>query len=252
MRRLLALIVVAGCAAQRGAPVPGGPSTPLDPTAAGTTATPTAPAPEMVPPSLRLPVTVRPVRYRPALTVVPGEDTFNGTIEIDLDVLSPASVVWLNAQDLTIQSAEARIHGTAVSARALPQPKDYVGISFATPLPAGDATLRIAYSGRISRRENAGVFQTEEGGTWYVSTHFEPIDARRAYPCFDEPSFKVPWQLSLRIKSGQQAFSNTPIETQREANDGFHTVTFAQTRPLPSYLTAFAVGPWQRLDAGKA
>src|SRR5207248_7258954 len=98
---------------------------------------------------------------------------------------------------------------------------------------------------------NAGVFQTEEAGTWYVSTHFEPIDARRAYPCFDEPSFKVPWQLSLRIKGGQQAFSNTPVESRRAGGDGFTTVTFAPTRPLPSYLTAFAVGPWDRLDAGK-
>src|SRR5919204_192309 len=62
----------------------------------------------------------------------------------------------------------------------------------------------------------------------------------------------LPAPLSLRIKSGQQAFSNTPVESRSDGNDGFTTVTFAPTRPLPSYLTAFAVGPWERLDAGKA
>ena len=254
MKRLAALIIAAGCAMERGAPGPGGPQGggTMDPTAAATTAARAAPPAEAVPPVLRLPDTVRPVRYRPTLTLVPGEDSFTGTIEIDVDVLTPASVIWLNAQDLAIQAAEARVHGASIAARALPQPRDYVGIALASPLPPGDATLRISYSGRISRRDNAGVFQTQEGGTWYVSTHFEPIDARRAYPCFDEPSFKVPWQLSLRIKTDQQAFANTPIESRRDGGDGFSTVTFAQTRPLPSYLTAFAVGPWERLDAGKS
>ena len=200
----------------------------MDPTAAASTAQPAAPAAEAVPPVLRLPDTVRPVRYRPTLTIVPGEDSFSGTIEIDLDVLAPTSMIWLNAQDLTVQAVEARVHGGALSGRVVPQPKDYLGIALSSPLPAGDATLRLSYSGRISRRDNAGVFQTEEAGTWYVSTHFEPIDARRAYPCFDEPSFKVPWQLSLRIKGGQQAFSNTPVESRRAGGDGFTTVTFAE------------------------
>ncbi len=254
MKRLVPLLFALGCATERGAPGPtapqAGPS--ANPTAAASTTAPGSDAPEAQPPALRLPDAVRPVRYRPTLTVVPDQDGFTGVIEIDLDVLAATSVVWLNAQDLQLSRAEARARGATLPGRVLAQPKDIVGIAFERPLPPGDATLRLTYSGRVSRRDSAGIFQTEEGGRWYASTHFEPIDARRAYPCFDEPSFKAPWQLTLRIKTGQRAFANTPVESQQDGADGFTTVRFAPTRPLPSYLTAFAVGPWERIDAGKA
>ena len=254
MKRLLPLLVLLACATERGGPTPPvpqpGPS--ANPTAAASTTAPAADAPQMQPPALRLPDGVRPVRYRPTLTIVPDQDGFDGVIEIDLDVLAATPVVWLNAQDLQITRAEARVGGVTLAGRVLAQPKDLVGIVFERSLPAGDATLRLTYSGRLSRRDSAGIFQTEEGGRWYASTQFEPIDARRAYPCFDEPSSKVPWQLTLRIKTGQRAFANTPVESQEDGADGFTTVRFAPTRPLPSYLTAFAVGPWERIDAGKA
>jgi cytosol alanyl aminopeptidase len=254
MKRLPLLLLALGCATERGAPAPPapqpGPST--NPTAAASTTAPADEAPETRPPALRLADTVRPVRYRPSLTLVPDSDRFDGVMEIDLDVLAATPVVWLNAQDIEVSAAEARAGGAALPGRVLAQPKDFVGIAFDRPLPPGSALLRLTYTGRISRRDSAGVFQTEEGGRWYVSTHFEPIDARRAYPCFDEPSFKAPWQLTLRIKTGQLAFANTAVERQRDMGDGFTLVRFAPTRPLPSYLTAFAVGPWERLDAGKA
>ena len=254
MKRLLPLLLALGCATDRGAPAPStpepGPST--NPTASASTTAPEAEPAHMHPPPLRLPEGVRPVRYRPSLTIVPDQDGFEGVMEIDLDVLAPTPVVWLNAQDLRILEAEARAGGEAFPGRVLAQPKDFVGIAFERPLPPGDALLRLRYAGRISRRDSAGIFQTEDGGRWYVSTHFEPIDARRAYPCFDEPSYKVPWQLTLRIKTGQSAFANTPVVAQRDIGDGFTLVRFAPTRPLPSYLTAFAVGPWERIDAGKA
>ena len=254
MKRASALLLAMACASGRGGSSPGGatqaPS--ANPTAAATTAPPASDSPALQPPALRLPDTVRPVRYRPTLTLVPDQDGFAGVIEIDLDVLAATPVVWLNASDLSVSRADARVAGAALRGRILPQPKDLVGIAFDRPLPAGEVTLRLEYSGRVSRRDSAGIFQTQEGGRWYVSTHFEPIDARRAYPCFDEPSFKVPWQLTLRIKTGQRAFANAPTESEQEGADGFTTVRFAPTRPLPSYLTAFAVGPWQRIDAGKS
>ena len=252
MRFLSVLLLALGCATQRGTPgVP--PSNPgVDPTVSASAPAPSSEAPAGQPPTLRLPDTVRPLRYRPTLTIAPEQDSFDGAIEIDLDVLAPTQVLWLNAEGLQVSRAEIRVRGAAVPGRVLGQPKDFVGIAFDHPLAPGSATVSLTYSGHVSRRDSAGIFRTEEGGRWYASTHFEPIDARRAYPCFDEPSFKAPWQLTLRIKAGQRAFSNAPVESQENGADGFTTVRFAATRPLPSYLTAFAVGPWERIDAGKA
>src|SRR5438067_284247 len=160
-------------------------------------------------------------------------------------------VLWLNADDLTVRKAEARVEGKTVAGRVYAQPKDYLGIGFDPQLPTGTATVRIEYSGRLSRRDTGGVLKTQEGGEWYVTTHFEPIDARRAYPCFDEPSYKVPWELTLRVNKEHAAFANTPVVSREDGADGMSTVRFAPTRPLPSYLTAFAAGPFERLDAGK-
>jgi aminopeptidase N len=254
MKQLLFVLLAVGCATERGRPVQPapqpGPS--VNPTAAASTTPATAPALEPQPPSLRLPDTVRPVRYWVLLTVVPTEDSFQGSIEIQLDVQAPTPVIWLNAQDLRVSRAEARAGGEIRQGRVLPQRNDFVGVAFDNSLAPGSATLRLEYTGIISRRDNKGIFKTEEGGQWYASTQFEPVDARRAYPCFDEPSFKTPWQIALRIKTGQRAFANTPVESKQDGPGGFTTVRFAETRPLPSYLTAFAVGPWERIDAGKA
>ena len=132
MKRLLPLLLALGCAIDRGAPASPtpepGPS--ANPTASASTTAPEAEPAHMHPPPLRLPEGVRPVRYRPSLTIVPDQDGFEGVMEIDLDVLAPTPVVWLNAQDLRILEAEARAGGEAFAGRVLAQPKDFVGIAF--------------------------------------------------------------------------------------------------------------------------
>lgn len=74
-------------------------------------------------------------------------------------------------------------------------------------------------------------------------TQFEPTFARQAFPCFDEPGFKAPWQLTLRVPRDATPVSNTPVVSETAAADGMKAVQFAVTQPLPSYLVAFAVGP---------
>ena len=71
--------------------------------------------------------------------------------------------------------------------------------------------LHVDYQGKISRNSSAGIFQLKEDREWYVYSQFEPTDARRAFPCFDEPSFKVPWQMTLHVPKDDLALSNTPV-----------------------------------------
>ena len=105
-------------------------------------------------------------------------------------------------------------------------------------------------TGEVRHGDTSGVFQVEDGGIHYILTQFEATDARDAFPCFDEPSFKVPWQLTLHVPAGQTAMSNTPAEVSEEAGGG-RRFAFARTAPLPSYLIAFAVGPIERADAAE-
>jgi len=205
------------------------------------------------PPKLRLPAdVVGPVRHRVELTVIPDQDTFSGTIDIDMRFTKPTSVVWLNAEKLVVKNANLTAGGEKLAAKIITEPKDYVGFEFGQPVGPGLATLHVAYKGDISRKDQQGIFQMKDGDRWYIYSQFEAIYARRAFPCFDEPGYKVPWQLSLRVKKDHVALSNTPIVSETDTGDGLKTVKFAETKPLPSYLVALAVGDMELVDAGAA
>ena len=134
----------------------------------------------------------------------------------------------------------------------VPGGDDFVGFAFAKPLPTGTAKLHVEWKGNLSRKEDRGLFAQNEGGRWYAITQFEAIFARRVFPCFDEPSIKVPWQLTLEVPRALVALSNTSIVDEKPGRAGMKTVHFAETAPLPSYLIAFAVGPYDLVRAGTA
>jgi len=199
-------------------------------------------------PKLRLPGDVRPVKYAAELTLVPGATAFDGSIEIDVSLSNPASLIWLNASDLSITKATFGSQPATVE----PGNDDFIGLRLPAEAPAGPATLHIQYHGKISPNNSAGVFQGKDGGETYLYTQFESTDARRAFPCFDEPGFKTPWQLTLHVRKSDRAFSNTPQVSETDEPNGMKRVVFAQTKPLPSYLVAAAVGPFEVVDAGTA
>ncbi len=204
------------------------------------------------PPKLRLGEGTRPIRYAVDLTVVPSDDTFAGTVDIDLELLEAASLIWLNASGLTVREARLKAGDQSLPARIVSGEPDFLGFALDRVVGPGRAKLHIRYQGNFSKTESRGLFKRKEGDHWYAFTHFEALNARRAFPCFDEPAFKVPWQMTLHVKKEDLALSNTPIVSQSEGPNGLKTVRFAETKPLPSYLVALAVGPFEIVDAGKA
>ena len=207
-------------------------------------------APTAEPPKLRLSGDVRPERYTVNLTIVPGRDTFQGTVDINIEIRAATQIIWLNASDLQINDASFRAGSATSKAQALAGGKDFAGLSFDQPV-SGSGVLHLAYDGKISSTSSAGLFQMKEGDEWYVYSQFEPTDARRAFPCFDEPSFKVPWQLTLHVPKGDVAVANTPQVSEADEPDSMKAVKFKESRPLPSYLVALGVGRFDIVDAGK-
>jgi alanyl aminopeptidase len=200
-------------------------------------------APQLVAPHLRLPPGARPTRVTAELTIDPRKEEFEGSEEIELAVERPLSVLWLNADTLKILGTEP----ASTASTALPS---FVGLQFAQPLSAGTSRVKIRWTGQLSRTDNEGAYRQQENGEWYVLTQGEPVGMRRVFPSFDEPSFKIPWRISLRVPRSDAAFFNTPVERTEDAGEMkvFH---FAETKPLPSYLLAFGVGPFERVDAGR-
>jgi alanyl aminopeptidase len=194
---------------------------------------------------------VHPVRYNADLTLDPAKEAFSGSIGIQLQINKPATTIWLNQEKITIQTAVLNSEGIERIARVVPAGDDFVGLAFGRPVPAGSALLSIRYTGEIVSKNSSGIFRQKTGGDWYLFTQFEPTDARAAFPCFDEPSYKTPWQLTLRVPASTTAIGNTPPDSESTAN-GIKTVAFKETKPLPTYLVAFAVGPFDFVSAGTA
>jgi alanyl aminopeptidase len=211
-------------------------------------AAPAAPA-KPTPPSLRLPSTVRPTGYTVELTMDPMASTFQGVADVALEVAEPTSVLWLHGKALTVKQATLTQNGAAIVVTPVEGHEDFIGFTLASPLAKGPASLRITYEAVASTREIEGVFRAKERGDWYLFTQFEPVSARRAFPCFDEPGFKVPWQLTIHVPKDNVAVTNTPVLTEEARPDGGRTFRFARTQPLPSYLIALGVGPFEFVQA---
>jgi cytosol alanyl aminopeptidase len=207
-------------------------------------------APSADPPKLRLGGNVRPSRYAVDLTIVPNHDTFNGVVDIHVEIQTPSTSLWLNATALEIKDASFRSDSGTQAGRVVPGGNDFAGLAFDRPV-TGRGVLHISYEGKISRNSSAGLFQMKDGDQWYVYSQFEPTDARRAFPCFDEPGFKTPWQLTLHVPKDNVALANTPSLSETNEADNMKAVKFKESAPLPSYLVALAVGRFDVVDAGK-
>ena len=240
MKRLLVLL--AACGSPTAQLPPPHVATPPE----GMNAAPVAPAPDPTPPVLRLPALARPLHEAVDLALDPASEDFTGTITTQVEVLQPTTVIWLNAHEITVDKATIGDK----PARAVVS-GDYLALVVDTALPAGKTTMTIAYRGKMHRDDGDGIYTTKEGEDVYAFTQFESTDARQAFPCFDEPSYKVPWKLSIRTKKALAVFANTPVEDTTDAGNGDKVTRFAETKPLPSYLVAFAVGPFEAVDAGK-
>jgi cytosol alanyl aminopeptidase len=209
----------------------------------------TAPFPPA--PKLRLGNEARPLAYAAELRVLPTQDTFSGQILIDLELARPTSFLWLHGHGLMVTNACLEQAGRRLPAKAIAGGEEFLGFAFDPPARAGKAQLHIAYNGTVSDKDFSGLFRRQQDGLWYAATQFEATWARRVFPCFDEPGFKVPWQITLHVPSDIVALGNTPILSETPEAGGLKCVRFAVTRPLPSYLVAFAVGPFDVRDLGK-
>jgi cytosol alanyl aminopeptidase len=204
------------------------------------------------PPDLRLPKDVQPEQMRLDLTLSPEKTDYSGKVEVDLRINTAVDHLWLNATKLNVRSATLVENGRTFRAQVVPGGEDFVGFQFPSTLQPGKAHLSVHFAGKVNLRSSEGIFESKRDQDKYLFTQFEAIDARRAFPCFDEPSFKIPGRVTLHVPQNDVAVGNTLVEKETPESGGMKAVQFTQTKPLPSYLIAFGVGPLEVVDAGTA
>ncbi len=211
---------------------------------------PPAPLPAEAPPLGRLSAGVRPLHYSLVLQVAPEEARFSGTVEIQLELDRPRDVIWLHGRGLQGKQAVVRTaDGATVPARyEQVDPSGVAALRLARPVGPGRVHARIVYDGMFGTHGD-GLSRVVQGGKAYAFSQHEATFARDTFPCFDEPTFKTPFAVTLFVPPGNEAIANSRVLERSIAGNGLERVTFAETPPLPTYLVAIGVGPLDVIEA---
>jgi puromycin-sensitive aminopeptidase len=198
----------------------------------------------------RLPRTVAPRRYD--LTLSPDLDhaSFAGEARIQVDVLEPVTEVVLNALELDIASAELIADDDGASLAgvvALDPETERATISLSGIAQPGVHTLHLTFTGVLNDKLRGfyrSTFADDEGNQRVIATtQFESTDARRAFPCWDEPDRKAVFGVTLVVDEGLLAVSNSPVVEEDDLGGGKRQFRFADTMKMSTYLVVFVVGP---------
>ena len=205
--------------------------------------------------AVMLPGNVRPTKY--VLNLAPDLEkfTFEGRESVEVEVLEPTDSITLNCAEIAVQAARLTTGDGGSFAPAettLDEEKETVAFRFDSTLPLGAAMLEIEFTGELNDKLR-GFYRsryTDEAGQerHLATTQFEATDARRAFPCWDEPSLKATFQVTLDIPSGLVALSNMPIVSTTEQGHGLSRVEFGETPVMSTYLLALIVGDLKSIE----
>lgn len=201
----------------------------------------------------RLPRSVIPTRYRIRLEPDLGAHSFTGSETISVTVDAPVADIILNAADIEIQSAQLVMGDTVVGASIrYDEEFERAILSLESLVEPGDYELNVSFTGILNdqlRGFYRSTFTDVDGNEQTIATtQFESTDARRAFPCWDEPDFKATFQTTLVIPSDLVAITNTSETGREEEAGGRVAVSFAETMKMSTYLVAFVVGPFEATD----
>jgi puromycin-sensitive aminopeptidase len=167
---------------------------------------------------------------------------FKGEVALDLHLERRRRSVELHAAELRV--SRARLETEQGTLRGTVEPhteRETIEVRFDRPIPTGDATLRLAFAGRL-RSDLRGLYAASSDDRQYAFTQLEAADARRFFPCFDEPAMKARFRISVTTTTGNTVLSNSPVAKVEPLGGGRKRVHFERTPPLSTYLLALAVG----------
>ena len=206
----------------------------------------------------RLPKNVTPKRYDIRLTPDLKAFTFQGEVNVAVVVNQATDDVVMNALELEIDQVTAERGGKSLAAKAeMEAAKERAHLRFAEKLSPGEWTLKIAFRGILNDKLHGfyrSQYQDATGKTHVAATtQFESTDARRAFPCWDEPELKASYKVTLIVDEGLTAISNGGQQSERKLAGGKKEVVFKETITMSTYLVAFIVGEFEAtapVDAG--
>ena len=200
---------------------------------------------DAAPPLGHLPEWAQPESYKLAFKVDPKQEDYSGSTTIKIKLTQPSDFVWIHGKELKVSKvvvtdAAGKKHNGKYTVAA--EKEGVARLDLGGKLE-GEITVAIDFTAPLNKQLQ-GLYKVSHEGIPYAMTQMEPVSARYAFPGFDEPRFKTTYDISLTIPADDQGVANTAQVKEEKAGAGWKTLTFSTTKPLPTYLVAFAVGPW--------
>lgn len=189
----------------------------------------------------RLPKSVVPVEQSITLKLDADRPDYSGSTVIMLNVTEATQTIRFHSFGLSFERFELEQSGKLIPAKYDMGDWEIVTVTTSTPLAIGEATLRIGFTNALDTTA-ISLYRMETEGQGYCFTQMEADDAREAFPCWDEPSFKIPYQLTISVPEAHIAVTNMP-SVRETVENGWRTYDFKKSPPMPSYLIAVATGP---------
>ncbi|XP_021738945.1 aminopeptidase M1-like [Chenopodium quinoa] len=205
----------------------------------------------------RLPKFASPKRYDIRLKPNLQSCKFDGVVLIDVDVVSPTKLLVLNAADLNVDSSSVSFNHKSSSQEfrssgvGLIEEDELLVVEFAEELPLGIGALNISFQGTLNDQMKGfyrSVFEINGEKKNMAVTQFEPADARRCFPCWDEPAAKATFKITLDVPSDLVALSNMPVIEEKKEGD-LKTVYFEESPIMSTYLVAVVVGSFDFVES---
>jgi len=193
----------------------------------------------------RLPGGAFPDHYSLLININFPTNSYEGDETIDLKLTQPSNTITLNALEIDFHEVTVTAGGQTQTAKVSTDEKNEMA-TFTVPnqLPAGAATVHIKYTGQLNDKLRGFYLSTYKGRKYEVS-QMESTDARVAFPCFDEPAYKATFDLTAIVDKGDTAISNGEVVSDSAGPGDKHTIKFATTPKMSSYLVALTVGDWK-------
>ncbi|HEU4894337.1 MAG TPA: M1 family metallopeptidase, partial [Acidimicrobiia bacterium] len=199
----------------------------------------------------RLPRHAAPNHYDIRLELDLETFTFQGSVGVDLDVIEATDSLVLNAAEVEIKSA-ALSNGVEITEIAYDDDMERATLSLGSTLDPGAYRLEIEHSGIINdqlRGLYRSVYRDADGVEHPLATsQCQSTDARRIFPCWDEPDFKATYQTTMVVADGLEAYSNTSELDRVSLDDGRVEFRFDKTMKMSTYLLAFIAGPFEATE----
>jgi aminopeptidase N/puromycin-sensitive aminopeptidase len=193
----------------------------------------------------KLPEGAAPEHYSLSFNINFPTNTFDGDETVDIKLAKPSRTITLNAVEIEFHDVTVSSGGKTQPAKVATDEKNETAtFTVDNELPAGAATVHIKYTGHLNDKLR-GLYLSTYNGRKYAVTQMEATDARVAFPNFDEPSYKATFEITAIVDKGDTAISNNVIVSDTPGPGDKHTIKFAPSPKMSSYLVALTVGDWK-------